>query len=256
MFKDLIIYRIAQTWAPDLQTVEDALIKASFAPCGPTQEKSTGWVPPRGEEHGALVESVGGQWIARFMTEAKQIPSDVLKRKVDEKAARIEHETGRRPGRKESKELKEEARLDLLPMAFSKQASTWVWIDQAARLLVIDSSSQGRADEIVSALVEPLRKPECLHQIAEPAASGADALRVIAGWPITDPANMDAMNMAEVARAALASTAAQPPAGWVMVDAIKLRQLRNSVHGVFYMGDVWEKRTVDEMLAPAPRSEP
>lgn len=156
MFKSLIIYRIAQGWASDLQAAEEALAKAPFMECGATQEKSIGWVPPRGEANGAMVESIGGQWIARLMTETKAIPASVLARKVKEKADRIEQETGRKPGRKETKELKDEAKLDLLPMAFTKQASTWVWIDPTARLLVIDTASQARADEVVTLLVEAL----------------------------------------------------------------------------------------------------
>ena len=156
MFKSLIAYRISPLWPADLAAIEEALAKSPFIECGATQQKSAGWVPPRGEAHGALVESIGGQWIARLMTETKSVPGDVLARKVKEKAARIEQETGRKPGRKESKELKDEALLDLLPMAFTKQASTWVWIDPAARLLVLDTASQGRADEVVSMLAEAL----------------------------------------------------------------------------------------------------
>ncbi len=156
MFKSLVIYRIAQGWTPDLQAAEEALAKAQFMECGATQEKSCGWMPPRGEAHGAMLESIGGQWIARLMTETKAIPGSVLARKVKEKAERIEQETGRKPGRKESKELKDEAKLDLLPMAFTKQASIWVWIDPTARLLVLDTGSQGRADEVVTLLVEAL----------------------------------------------------------------------------------------------------
>ena len=41
-------------------------------------------------------------------------------------------------------------------MAFTKQGSMWVWIDTESRLLVLDTSSQGRADEVVSLLVESL----------------------------------------------------------------------------------------------------
>ena len=156
MFKNLILYRISAIWEGDFAPIEQALAKTPFMECGATQEKSCGWVPPRGEAHGALVESIGGQWIARLMTETKAIPASVLERKVKEKADRIEQETGRKPGRKESKELKDEAKLDLLPMAFTKQASMWVWIDPTARLLVLDTGSQGRADEVVTLLVEAL----------------------------------------------------------------------------------------------------
>ncbi|MFT4243430.1 MAG: recombination-associated protein RdgC [Acidovorax sp.] len=156
MFKNMIVYRIAPGWQVDLAQVEEALSKAPFVECGATQEKSVGWVPPRGEAHGPLVESVGGQWVLRFMAESKVLPGSVLARKVKEKAAQIEQQTGRKPGKKETRELKDEAKLDLLPMAFTKQGSMWVWIDREARTLVLDTSSQGRADEVVTLLVESL----------------------------------------------------------------------------------------------------
>lgn len=156
MFKNMIVYRIAPGWQAELAALEEALAKAPFQECGATQEKSSGWVPPRGEAHGLLAESVGGQWVLRFMTEAKMLPGTVLARKVKEKAAQIEQQTGRKPGKKETKELKDEAKLDLLPMAFTKQGSTWVWIDREARMLVLDTGAQGRADEIVTVLVEAL----------------------------------------------------------------------------------------------------
>lgn len=156
MFKNMIVYRIAEGWQSDLQVLEEALSKTPFAECGATQERSAGWVPPRGEQHGPLAESVAGQWVLRFMTEAKMLPASVLNRKVNEKAEHIEKTEGRKPGKKEKKELKDEARLDLLPMAFTKQGSMWVWIDPQARTLVLDTGSQARADEVVSLLVEGL----------------------------------------------------------------------------------------------------
>ena len=156
VFKNMIIYRIAPQWQIGLEQVEEALAKVPFLECGATQERSWGWVPPRGEAHGPLAESVGGQWVLRFMVESKVLPGSVLARRVEEKAVRIEQETGRKPGKKESKELKDEAKLDLLPMAFTKQGAMWVWLDLEARMLVLDTSSQGRADEVVTALVEAL----------------------------------------------------------------------------------------------------
>jgi recombination associated protein RdgC len=156
VFKNMIVYRIAPQWQVGLETLEDALQKAAFAACGATQERAVGFVPPRGEAHGPLAESVGGQWILRFMVEAKVLPGSVLARKVQDKVDQIERDTGRKPGKKEKRDLKDEAKLDLLPMAFTKMGSMWVWIDPQARTLVLDTGSQARADEVVSQLVELL----------------------------------------------------------------------------------------------------
>ena len=157
MFKNMIVYRIAEGWQGDLQVLEDALQKTVFAECGATQERSVGWVPPRGEQHGPLAESVAGQWVMRFMSESKMLPASVLNRKVNEKAEHIEKTEGRKPGKKEKKELKDEAKLDLLPMAFTKQGSMWVWIDPQAKFLVLDTGAQGKADEVVTLLVDSLK---------------------------------------------------------------------------------------------------
>ncbi|MDF1485653.1 recombination-associated protein RdgC [Ramlibacter sp. H39-3-26] len=154
MFKNVIVYRIAAGWASALAQMEEALQGACFVPCGATQEQSSGWVPPRGDAHGPLVESVGGQWIMKFMVEVRMLPASVLKRRVEERAAQIEAETGRKPGKKEMRDIRDEARLDLLPMAFTKQASVPVWLDAQAGWLVVGAASQSRADAVTTALVE------------------------------------------------------------------------------------------------------
>ena len=154
MFKNLTLCRI--TLGADLQVIEQALAREPFAPCGATQVKSSGWVPPRGEEHGALVEAVAGQWIARFVVESKSVPSDAVRRKVDELAAGIEVATGRVPGKRERKDLRDDALQELLPQAFAKQAAVWVWIDPETGLLAIDTASMARVDEVTSSLTRSL----------------------------------------------------------------------------------------------------
>ncbi len=156
MFKNLILFRIAPEWSGSLESVEAALDGRRFVPCGPSQPASVGWVPPRGDEHGILVESIGGQWLLEMKVEQKVLPGSVVKRRVEEICAHIEATSGRKPGRKEAKELKEQATLELLPMAFTKIGRLQVWIDPREKLMVVDASSPSRADDVVSALVEAL----------------------------------------------------------------------------------------------------
>lgn len=156
MFSNMIIYRIASTWSASLEQVESALGQARYVACTPSQEKSTGWVEPRGEAHGALVESIGGHWILKFLVETKDVPGSVVDRQAKIAAEEIAQKAGRKPGRKELKEIKEGIRFKLLPMAFSKLGASLVWIDCKAQMLVIDAASQGHADEIVTALVKSL----------------------------------------------------------------------------------------------------
>ncbi|MES2188643.1 MAG: recombination-associated protein RdgC [Pseudomonadota bacterium] len=154
MFKNVMVYRLGATWSLSLAQLEEQLQAAAFAECGLTQEKSVGWVPPRGQVHGPLVESVGNQLILKLMMESKAVPGSVITRKVKEHVAHIEASTGRKPGKKEVRELKDNMRLELLPMAFTKQSSVSVWIDPAAGTLVIDAGSQTKADEVLTCLAK------------------------------------------------------------------------------------------------------
>jgi recombination associated protein RdgC len=156
VFKNLVAFRINSAWSQTLGEAESGLAQSRFVECAPSQEKSVGWTEPRGEEHGALIESVGGQWMLKLVIESKSVPGSVLKRKLKERLTEMEHQTGRKPGKKEQKEMKEEIRLDLLPNATPKQTSVQVWIDLAARLLMVDASSKSKIDEVVSCLVRSL----------------------------------------------------------------------------------------------------
>jgi recombination associated protein RdgC len=84
------------------------------------------------------------------------VPGAVVKRKAQEQIEQIEKTTGRKPGKREIKEIREDALLGLLPMAFTKQSAVLVWIDLASRLLVTDAASQAKADEVITALVSAL----------------------------------------------------------------------------------------------------
>jgi recombination associated protein RdgC len=156
VFKNIIVYRIGAGWSATVAQMEEGLEADRFVECGASQEKSVGWVEPRGEAHGPLVEAVGGQLILKLMVESRALPGSVVTRKVKERVAQIEASTGRKPGKKEIRDLKDDIRLELLPMAFTKQAAALIWIDPQARWLVIDASSQARADEVVTLLVKSL----------------------------------------------------------------------------------------------------
>ena len=156
VFKNVIVYRVGPEWSASVEQIETSLDGARFVECGASQEKSIGWGEPRGEAHGPLVESVGRQLILKLMIETRALPGSVIARKAKERVAQIEATTGRKPGKKETREIKDDIKLELLPMAFSKESSVFVWIDPDARLLVIDAGSQARADEVVTMLVKSL----------------------------------------------------------------------------------------------------
>lgn len=156
MFKNLMLYRVAAGWAMDLPAMEAALATMPFTPCEGAQEKTYGWVPPRGPAHGALVESINDQRIMCFAIETKSVPGSAVKRDLDAYVAKIEAEEGRKPGRKECRELRDDVVHKLLPNAFPKHSQVLVWFNPQTGHLVLDTASQAKADEVISALVKCL----------------------------------------------------------------------------------------------------
>jgi recombination associated protein RdgC len=156
MIKNAIIYTCAIDPSLSASDIETRLGNAQFAPCGPTQQESKGWTSPRGLANSPMLEVVAGQWVARLTVEVRKVPAKTVSKRVDELADHIEQTTGRKPGKKERKSLKEDALLELLPMAFTSQAAYIVWIDREAKTLVVDAGSTSKADDVASALVKSL----------------------------------------------------------------------------------------------------
>lgn len=153
MFKNATIYKFTPVpFGIDREAILEA---AAFTPTAPTQQFSIGFERPRGIG-GVYAESIGGHGLLRVVSETRSVPAATLAKAVDALADSIERETGRKPGRKERRELKDQALLELLPKAFPKQAATWVWIDVQNHRLVIDTKSSSRCDDVVTLLVKTI----------------------------------------------------------------------------------------------------
>jgi recombination associated protein RdgC len=156
MFKNALVYRIDHWEPPTLSEFENRLGGSRFVECGASQPESAGWVAPRGDAHGALAESVGGQLILKLATETKAVPGGVVKTQVEAELDKIEKDTGRRPKGKRVKELKEQVIHSLLPRAFPKRAETLVWVDAQAQLVLVGAGSAKKADAVVTRLLDLL----------------------------------------------------------------------------------------------------
>lgn len=154
-FKNARILRFAHTAHVHQALLEDLACGAPFTPCGPTQELSYGFVPPRGE-HEAFVENVDGTYLLRFAVETRTVPGQALAAGVKEAADEIEHMTGRKPGKKEMRSLREDVKLALLPRAFPKRTDTFILVDPKRDWLVVFSRSTSTSDSLVTSLVTRL----------------------------------------------------------------------------------------------------
>ena len=156
MFKNALLYRIGPWEPPSSAEIESRLDTGRFVECGASQLESAGWVEPRGEKNGVLMEGVGGQLILKLCIERLAVPSQVVKNTLEQQLEKIEADTGRRPKGKKARELKEDIVHGLLPRAFPKRSTTTIWIDPRANLVTVGAGSVKAADRIVSMLLELL----------------------------------------------------------------------------------------------------
>jgi len=182
VFKNLTVFRLGGDFAASLEQMEQALAALPFEPCGPTQMQSHGWLPPRGQPHAPLVESIAGHRLMRFRIETKRVPGAVVKRELQARCAQIEATEGRQPGRREQRDLKEAIVQELLPMAFAQAVDVQVWMDVAVGRVALDTTTAKRVDTVVTALVKAL---DGLR--VEPLETQLSPATAMANWLATEP---------------------------------------------------------------------
>ena len=151
MFKNLQIYRLTKKLAEVVELITKLEANA-FVPCSASESLSQGWSAPR--EGGDLIHTVNQQALMCFTTEKKVLPSSAINAAVKAWALEIEEQQGFKPGRKLLKELKEQVTEEFMPRAFAARSNTFVWLDAVNGWLVIDSSSQSRADAVLKLLLK------------------------------------------------------------------------------------------------------
>ena len=181
MLKNATLYRLGAVLSGQASDIEPQLSNARFTPCGPTQDKSVGWIEPRGFEHGALLETVDGQWIMKLAVETKDVPGAVIRMHLDAKIKEIQEKEGRKPGRKEQREIKESVRLALLPTAFPKRSVVTVWIEPQKRLLTVDTTSKSLLDGVITFLVASISDLQVANLQTQKSAEAAMAEWLLAG---------------------------------------------------------------------------
>ncbi|WP_298394825.1 recombination-associated protein RdgC [uncultured Azonexus sp.] len=175
-FKNLQIYRLPTPWAVDLAKLDEQLARGEFTRCPSNQPMSRGWVSPR--KDGALIYSNNRQWLIALAVEQRLLPSSVVNETAQERAEQIADQQGYPPGRKQMKEIKERVVEELMPRAFTKKRSSFVWIDPTNGWFVVDAGSPAKAEEVIEHLRHCLDefplKP--LHTQLSPQSAMADWL--------------------------------------------------------------------------------
>ncbi len=152
LFRNLLLYRLTKEIDLSEETLGKALEQDQFSPLGSQEVKRIGWTSPFGKHGDALFHSVAGDLLIALKSEEKVLPAAVVKETLDEKVAELEESQSRKIGSKEKQRLKEEITLTLLPRAFSRSRTLRAAISPALGLVLVDTTSAGKAEELLSLL--------------------------------------------------------------------------------------------------------
>lgn len=139
-FTNAQIFQLTDTESLDTNDLINKLPDFPLKECGSQEEFSFGWMPLiRNSEQWSL--ATDRCLLFRAGKEEKVLPTAVVREELETKVAEIELIEGRKVGRKEKSDLKDELIFTLRPKAFTKRTDVWAYIDVKARILVINSTN-------------------------------------------------------------------------------------------------------------------
>tara|TARA_R110000772_G_scaffold51293_4_gene117778 strand:- start:290 stop:1225 length:936 start_codon:yes stop_codon:yes gene_type:complete len=154
-FKNAYIFAFTRPFTTTNEELIDALTEHTFSPLGSTEMSRMGWSNSLGKGSAITTESSGNiLFCAR--KEEKILPSQVVKDLFDERLDQLEAEFERPNTKKEREQIKEDVIFELLPRAFSRTVDTHAYINAKENIIVVNTSSRGKAEDVLALLRKTL----------------------------------------------------------------------------------------------------
>ncbi|MFC2974183.1 recombination-associated protein RdgC [Azotobacter bryophylli] len=156
-FRNLLVYRLTQDVPFEAEALETALAAKPARPCASQELATYGFVAPFGKgEDAPLVHASQEFLLIAARKEERILPSSVVRDALKEKVDEIETEQMRKVYKKERDQLKDEIIQTFLPRAFIRRASTYAAIMPKQGLILVDSASARKAEDLLSTLREAI----------------------------------------------------------------------------------------------------
>jgi recombination associated protein RdgC len=154
-FTNLLLYRITQAVDLSADTLEAALANTPARACANQELTTYGFTAPFGKGEDAPLVHVSGDFLlVSARKEERILPGSVVRDAVKEKVEEIEADQMRKVYKKERDQIKDEIIQAFLPRAFVRRSSTFAAIAPTLGLIIVNSSSAKRAEDLLSTLRE------------------------------------------------------------------------------------------------------
>ncbi|MWV14111.1 recombination-associated protein RdgC [Pseudomonas sp. R-28-1W-6] len=154
-FRNLLVYRLTQDLPFDAEALEAALATKPARSCASQELTTYGFIAPFGKGEDAPLVHVSGDFLlVAARKEERILPGSVVRDALKEKVEQIEAEQMRKVYKKERDQLKDEIVMSFLPRAFVRRSATFAAIAPKLGLILVDSASPKRAEDLLSTLRE------------------------------------------------------------------------------------------------------
>lgn len=154
-FRNLLVYRLTQDLPFDAEALEAALATKLARSCASQELTTYGFIAPFGKGEDAPLVHVSGDFLlVAARKEERILPGSVVRDALKEKVDQIEAEQMRKVYKKERDQLKDEIVMSFLPRAFVRRSATFAAIAPKLGLILVDSASAKRAEDLLSTLRE------------------------------------------------------------------------------------------------------
>ena len=154
-FKNAYVFAFTRPFTTTAEELKEALQECTFTPLMSTELRHFGWFNSLGKGSAEVTESNGNMLICA-RSEEKILPAQYMKECIDEKVEVIESEQGRGVTKKEREQIKEDVIFDMLPRAFTRTVDTHAYINAEQNIIVVNSSSRGKAEDLLALLRKTL----------------------------------------------------------------------------------------------------
>ena len=156
-FNNLLIYRLTQDLSVTAEALQSAMSTKLARPCASQELSTYGFIAPFGKGDDAPLVHVSGDFLLIAARKEERImPGSAVRDAVKEKVEQIEAEQMRKVYKKERDQIKDEIIQAFLPRAFIRRSSTFAAIAPKQGLILVNSASPKRAEDLLSTLREAI----------------------------------------------------------------------------------------------------
>jgi recombination associated protein RdgC len=155
-FQNLRVYQFTKPFILEPKDLELAMEQYRVVPCGSHEKSRYGWTSPLGEDSDMLIHVSGCCIMICSQKQEKLLPTTIVTDAANERILELEKRQGDRVSGKQKRRIREDIFMELLPRAFVRNQQIFAYIDTTENVLVVNSSSANKSEELLNLLRETL----------------------------------------------------------------------------------------------------